>query len=265
MTDATRHDHDDLHELLVPFVLGQLEAVEHADVEAALEHDPDLRAALAEIEATGLALVAGLPRHRAPASVRTSVMAAVHASADDAAATEREARSRPTFMPARPRSRWRRLALPAMSGALATACVVLAVVAIGLDRDLDDATSRVDDLQQAIDDMPRGAPAGFDRATTMTVDTTDEFSSASGSLIRVSDDKWLLAFNDVPEPAQGRSWQVWTAASDGTIRNVAQWADGDAQLLVLDSNDIVEVMVSYEPTVEPAPEPSSLPVADIKL
>ncbi len=269
MTEDRPQHHDEIRELLVPYALGQLDDAERARVDASLERDPVLRRELEQVDATGAAMLATLPARRAPQRVRTNVMAAVRASAAEAAANERDARSAPTFVPEPRRraqgSRWRGALVPVLSGSLALACAALAFVAVGLDRDLDDAVDRVRALEQEQAARPGGPPAGFEGAIPMTVSTTDEFGSASGSLIRVSGDKWLLAFNDVPEPAQGRSWQVWTASSTGRIQNVAQWAEGDTQIILLDSDDIVEVMVSYEPTVEPAPVPSSDPVADVKI
>ncbi|MCB0879058.1 MAG: anti-sigma factor [Thermoleophilia bacterium] len=271
MNHETQTPDEAIRELLVPYALRELEPADRARVERALEHDPDLRAELDQIEAAGVALVEQLPRHAAPQRVKSNVMAAVRASAQAAAEQEALAAGAPTFeadaAPARrPRRRW--LGAPAFSAALAAACVVLAFVAFDLNGKLDKANDRADRLARSASsgaDGAGGPPAGFSDATMHTVSTTSSFGSATGSLIRLSDDKWLLAFNDVPEPAKGRSWQVWTADSGGTIRNVAQWDKGETQLVMLDSSDIVEVMVSYEPTLEPAPAPSSAPVADVKV
>jgi hypothetical protein len=261
------HRHEEISELLVPYALRMLDPAERELVERALEHDPALREELAGIEATGAAMLGGMPRVAAPASVKANVMSAVRASnkpvevPEPPIATERPASASASR---RPRRRW--FASPALSFGLAAACVALGILAVDLSRELDAANDRAADLEQVVEDRPTGAPAGFERATQHTVVTTHDFSSANGSLIQVDDDTWLLAFNDVPEPAAGKSWQVWTASSDGTIENVAQWAEGDAnRLLVLDSEDIVEVMVSYEPTLEPAPAPTGEPVADVKV
>jgi hypothetical protein len=256
MNDDTQH-HEEMRTLLVPFSLRLLDADERAAVERALESDASLRRELSEIEEGGAALLGTLPRVSAPPTIKSSVMSSVRASAEQAMAADPVSiADAPSARTGRRRRSW--FTSPAFSGALAVACVALAVVAIDLNRDLNAANERADDFSIA------SAPE-LAYATKHTVATTDQFKDASGSLIRITDDKWLLAFKDVPEPAKGRSWQVWTATSAGEFSNVAQWSSGDTHLLVVDSDDIVEVMVSYERTTEPAPAPSSDPVADIKV
>lgn len=268
MTDAQHND--EIRELLPLYALQLLDERDQVRVERALAADPELRRELGEYELVGARLTEGITPVAAPASIRSNVMASVRASAahraggtiDDIADAAQSAR------PAAARARRRWFSSPAFSGAMAAACLVLAVVAIDLGRDLDAAEQRADRLEAATEQSTRtggGPPAGFEDAKPHTVATTGEFEGASGSLIQVSQDKWILLFNDVPTPAVGKSWQVWTADSNGLIENVAQWKSGDTQLLVLDRADIVEVMVSYEPTTRPAPVPSSAPVADVKV
>jgi anti-sigma factor RsiW len=271
MTHEDRH-HDDLHELLVPYALGELDPSEQARVEVALDADPALRRELDEIEQAGSLLVAGgMRRQTAPPQLKGRVMAAVRAGADrSTAAPEAAPAAAPVVeLPRTARARRRWFEAPAFSGALVAACVLLAVVTVNLSNDLDSTRDQLDQLEQAEptrDDVPSTMPAAFQDATPYSVPTTQEFESTDGSLIRVSEDKWILAFRDVPEPANGKTWQVWTASSTGEIRNVAQWLTGDTQLVVLDSDDIVEVMVSYETGVEPAPAPTlDGVVADLKV
>ena len=271
MTDETRHD--EIRELLALYALQQLDERDQVRVERALAADPELRRELGAYEHVGARLADGIASASAPASIKHNVMASVRASAahraggsiDDIAAAAESARpASERSSRARDRARRRWFTAPAFTGAMAAACLLLAVVAIDLGRDLDAANLRADRLEKAAQ-QNTGAPAGFEDATPHTVATTGDFEGATGSLIQVSEDKWILAFNDVPTPAVGKSWQVWTADSNGLIENVAQWKSGDTQLLVLDRADIVEVMVSYEPTTRPAPVPSSAPVADVKI
>jgi hypothetical protein len=262
------HDHDDeeIRELLVPYALQQLDADERAAVEHALAQDAGLRRELGEIEQGGALLLDRMPRVQAPASVKAGVMAAVRSSGSARTIDPVAAPARTDARSAMRRARHRWFGGPALSGALAAACLLLAVVAVGLDRELGAANERVQQLERATTDDAATIPAALAGAEPHTVLTTHEFSSATGTLIRVSEDKWLLAFNDVPEPAAGRSWQVWTAHESGVVQNVAQWHEGgESQLLVLDSDDIIEVMVSYEPSTEPAPEPTGEPVADVRV
>lgn len=265
MTDSERHD--EIRELLPLYALQQLDERDQVRVERALAADPELRRELGAFEHVGARLADSISPASAPASIKQNVMASVRASAahrnggtiDDIADAAESARP----AAARARRRWFSPG-PAFTGAMAAACIVLAVVTINTAQDLESANLRADRLEKSAQ-APAGAPAGFEDARPHTVSTTGAFEGATGSLIQVSKDKWILAFNDVPTPAVGKSWQVWTADSNGLIENVATWKSGDTQLLVLDRADIVEVMVSYEPTTRPAPVPSRAPVADVKV
>ncbi|MCW2920164.1 MAG: hypothetical protein JWL76_38 [Thermoleophilia bacterium] len=266
MTDADRQD--EIRELLALYALQQLDERDQVRVERALAADPELRRELGSFEHVSARLAESMPSTTAPASIKQSVMASVRASAahrnggtlEDIA--DAAASARPT--PARDRARRRWFATPVFSGAMAAACLLLAVVALNANRDLNAAERRADRLQAAANERG-GPPAGFEDATPHTVSTNGPFEQSTGSLIQVSKNKWILLFNDVPNPSAGNSWQVWTADSNGLIENVAQWKSGDTQLLVLDRADIKQVMVSYEPTTRPAPVPSSEPVADVKV
>ncbi len=266
MTDSNAHD--EVRELLALYALRQLDERDQVRVERALAADPALRRELGEFEQVGARLGEAFAASPAPASIKHNVMASVRASAAHRAGGTIEdiavaaASARP--MPARERARRRWFGAPAFAGAMAAACLVLAVVTINTAQDLESANLRADRLEQAAKERS-GPPAGFENAKPHTVSTNGDFEGATGSLVRVADDKWILLFNDVPTPAVGKSWQVWTADSNGLIENVAQWKSGETQLLVLDRKDIVEVMVSYEPTTRPAPVPSSDPVADVKV
>ncbi len=274
MTDADRHD--ELRDLLPLYVLQQLDEHDQVRVERALAADPDLRRELGDYERTTERLAEGMPRHAAPASIRASVMSSVRASAahmaggsiDDIAAAAESARPADELAGRRGRRAGRRswFTAPAFTGALAAACLNHADVAIDRGRDLDAATDRADRLERDAGGPPAGgAPPGFEDARPYTVTTSSQFEESTGSLVRISDDKWILMINNVPAPEVGKSWQVWTANSSGLIENVAQWHTGDDHLLVLDSPDIVEVMVSYEPTTRPVPTPSDVLVADVKV
>lgn len=266
MTDSDRHH--EIRELLVPYALRMLDAEQRSRVERALDSDPELRAELEAFERVGADLVGTVPRQPAPPELKQRVLAAVQAPAQreplahDAPAVAAD--EPPVDELARRRRLRRPWFGPAVTGALAAACVLLAFIAFDASGDLNSANERLERIEAELSDRT-SAPAGIRGATPYPVSTTDEFSSAKGSLIRVSDDKWILAFNDVPEPGDGRSWQVWVASSAGDVRNVDQWQEGGTQLVVLDSDDIVEVMVSYEKTTRPVPTPGGEPVADIKL
>jgi hypothetical protein len=256
--DDAYDEHQELPELLVPYALGQLDAAAATRVKRALDTDPELRAQYAEIEAVGARLAASVPAVAAPPALRSRVLDAVAAAAVPHP-VEPLRRERVQ------RSRWR-FALPSLAAGFAAATLVLAGVAINLDRKLDDTAS---DLKAATSEgagRPSGAPAGFEGSTIHPVSTSGDMAPASGSLINVGGDQMLLVLRDVPEPGEGNSWQVWTADSDGTIQNVAQWiSGGETQIVAIDRTDITEVMVSFEETTTPVPAPTSAPVADVKV
>lgn len=261
-----RHpQHDQMKELLLPYAVGELSTGERTRVQHALDVDADLRRELEMIEAVGARIITGAVEVTpAPPELKGRVMTAIRAGSDrppvDAAAAS-QPRAIGSARSAR-RPRWS--AMPAFAGGLAAACLVLAVVAFDLGRELDAAERRAERLERAVDE--RGEePAGLEGAEPFAVSTSGNFESAQGSLIRISDGKWLLAVRDVPSPGVGRSWQVWTASSSGIVRNVAQWSSGGTQLVVLDNADIVQVMVSFESTTRPAPSPTLPPVADVKV
>jgi hypothetical protein len=254
--------HDDIRELLLPYSLDLLEPGDRARVEQALAADPALRSELASVEDIGAQLVGGVELTPAPPQLRGRVLAAIqHGVAHDD--SDVAATAAPIPITSAPSRRRFRFAMPALAGGLAAACIALAVVSVSLRSDLDSARDRADRLAAEADG--KDVPPGLDGATHYAVSTNSGFAKASGSLIQVSKDKWILLFNDVPAPGVGKSWQVWTADSNGLIQNVAQWSTGSTQLIVLDRADIKEVMVSYEPTTRPAPVPSSAPVADVKV
>lgn len=271
MTESDRQD--EIRELLVPYALRQLDAEQRSRVERALDSDPELRAELEAFERVGADLVGTMPQRSAPPELKARVLAAVEAPDQrkplSAGATAPEAVVAPppearTDELARRRARRSWFATPALTGALAAASMILAVVAYDASTDLDAANERLERIEREIV-QEDGSPAAFAGATPYPVTTSQEFSSAEGSLIRVSDDKWLLAVKDVPDPGQGRSWQVWTSSGSGELRNIDQWQDGGTQLVVIDNDDIVEVMVSYERTTRPVPSPGGEPVADVKI
>jgi hypothetical protein len=264
---STDQPHDDLHELLVPDSLGELEGEDLARVERALREDDALREELEAIEATAAELVSTMPRHAAPPALRARVLDAVGAASD----AERDpARSAPMYVLPRETlatptvlrpSRWRRRALPAFSGALAVACALLLAWAIDLRGELQDAR---DAGARRTSQGDGAAPSWVTRASTHDVSTLGEFKQASGRLLEV-DGQILLMIEDLPDPEPGTSWQVWTAEGD-EIRNVAQWTNGRrVQLLVLEDGNVDQVMISHEATTEPVAKPGSAPLASVQV
>ncbi|MCW2926181.1 MAG: anti-sigma factor [Thermoleophilia bacterium] len=284
----TPHDnHEEIRELLLPYSLGELDPVERARVEQAIAAEPALRRELNELEDVAARLVQSLPRVAAPAALRSRVLDAVHAGTDRRLAAESDpataaapgaatATSSATTVPDAPvsldRARFRRdrasrprFVLPAFAGALAVACIALALVAFDLRGELDSQRDKVAELQTTSQERD-SAPVGFERASSHEMTTSGRFEQTKGSLVQVSDKHWILLLRDLPSPGVGNTWQIWTADSRGQIHNVGQWGTGeDTGVLLLKSGDVREVMVSFEQTTRPAPVPSGTPVADVKI
>ena len=253
MSDFSSQDQE-LRELLPAYALGDIAEHDRARVDAALAHDASLREELSQLDETMATLVSAVPPERAPAALKGRVLDAV-----DAATTRRPA---PTTAPeitslqaaraARP-ARWRRLMMPAVSGIAVAACVALAIVAVDLRSDLDAANDRLD----SVGPLAQGS--------TYRVSTTDGLADARASMVRVGD-SYVFAIDDLPDPGEGKSWQLWAAHTDGTVRNLAQWSDGEHRVAVIDGgDDVAEVMISHENVTTPVPIPNGDPVADIKV
>jgi len=259
MTTDDEH-RQEIREQLLPYALRELGPDDRMRVEEALDGDPTLRRELEDVEAAGARLMASVPHVPAPASLKGRVLSAVSAGAD-----RPDLAKSPAVVPiTQARSAWRGQIAPFGIAGLAAACIALALVSFGLDRDRDSERARADRLEQQAGE--ERASGGFLGVSSRELTTSGSMQSATGSLIRVSEDKWILLLRGVPAPGVGRSWQIWTADSRGQIRNVAQWLDGgDTRVVVLDRSDIKQVMVSLEPTTRPAPVPSSDPVVNINV
>jgi hypothetical protein len=253
-----------LGEELVAYALGDLDVAEQARMAAAIDADPRLQAELGAIEEAGARIVVSQAQHRAPSSLRSSVLGAVANEAADEASLAPVVPLQRASAPSSPRRRMRWV-MPAVASVAVAASVLLAFVAIDARSDVSALEGRLGKIEAAASSARDGAPAGYDGANILTVATEGAMEQSSGSLVQVGD-KSILLLRDVPDPGAGHSWQVWTASEDGTIQNVAQWAAGDkAQVIVLDDKDIVEVMVSHEKGLTPVPAPAVPPVADVKV
>jgi hypothetical protein len=240
-----------IRELLVPYSLGLLSDDEARDVRVALDASSELRSELAEIEAAGATLVRGaVQMETAPAVLRARVLDSIGA-ADRSSASARRRADR--------RVRWRTLVPSAIAAGCAGACAVLAVVAISFHNDLDTANHKLD----AAAEQRRSVPADL---SLHTVSTTGDMKPASGQLIRIASDRYVLLLHDVPDPGVGNSWQIWTANSRGKVANVGKWVDGaSTQAILVSGDDIHTVMISHEPTRRDATQPSSAAMAQVSI
>ncbi len=250
-------DHTDLHEYLVPYVLGELDGPELEQLEAALLSDRRLAAELADIERTTLDLTAALPQHAPPPALRGRVLDSIAAAAEhDVQRTARVART--ARAPRRTlQERLARLLSPggALTGGFALAACVLGILLLDARSSLDETRSQLARAQSTAA-----------RATQMvSVQTTDRLAGASGHMVR-DGDRLVLVLEDLPSAGDG-SWQIWTADRGGTVRNVGVWTgDAHTRAITIDgAQRIAEVMVSREQTRERLASPSSAPVAAAKV
>lgn len=254
------HDHADLREQLVPYVLGELEGAELERLEAALLADPGLAAELAEIERTTLDLTAAVPQHDAPPALRGRVLDAIAAAADHDARTAAPAAA-PSSQGRAARRRWRdRFALRLTPGSAVTGGFALAACVLGVL--LLDARSSLDETRTQ---LARAKATAASATQMVSVQTTDRLAGASGHLMR-DGDRLVLVLEDLPSAGDG-SWQIWAADRGGSVRNVGMWTgDSHTQAITIDGGDrIAEVMISREQTRERLAAPSSAPVAAAKV
>lgn len=258
MTPRRDHDdHADLHEQLVPYVLGELEGAELTRLEEALLRDPALAAELADLERTSFELTAALPQHEPSPALRSRVLDSI------AAAVDHEVRTTPARQSAaaEPRPSWReRLALRLSPGGALTGGFALAACVLGIL--LLDARSTLDETRSQ---LARATSSATGSTQLVSVQTTDRLAGASGHLMR-DGDRLVLVLEDLPSAGAG-SWQIWTADRGGTVKNVGLWTgNGRTQAITIDdAQSVAEVMVSREQTRERLASPSSSPVAAAKI
>lgn len=247
----TTPDSEHIRELLVPYSLHVLSEDEARTVRRALEQSAQLRDELREIEATAASLVTGaVELETAPAFIKARVLESIGAA---------ERTSTSSLRRAQRRGRWQTLVPSVLAAGFAGACVVLAIFAVSLHSDLDDATKELDGARDRASAIPSDM-------SLQTVSTSGAMAPATGKLIRIASDRYVLLLNNVPNPGVGNSWQVWTADSKGGIANVGQWVNGSAtQAILVSSSDIRQIMVSHEKTLRAVTRPSSAPMAEVSI
>lgn len=266
-------DAPDPRELLVPYVLGELDDRQRDQLEQQLASDAELRAELRELESTSLELLMAAPQHAPPPALKARVLDAIDAATGPehqaAPAPVADVASKPApavaaRQPARADrgngSGWlgslrERFTLgPAFGGAFAVGCLILLALLVDTRSSLNETRDQLAAVQQ----QAQRAPA------MTTVSTNGPLDRARGKLVR-DGDQLLLVFEQMPSPGEGASWQVWTADKQGQLTNVAQWTGSSSSHVVTidDADSVDEVMVSREQTQSPVEAPSGAPVAAV--
>ncbi|MFI9486897.1 anti-sigma factor domain-containing protein [Promicromonospora sp. NPDC052451] len=275
MADDLRADrpHADVWDLLPGYALDALDDAERRAVDRLLASDADARRALDEyrdvvasfvveaeppaaLRASVLDRVRSTPQVPGPdvadvAETGTAVPAATPPAATPPAASspvaEPPSEGAGAVVDLADRRRRRRWATAVAAVAAAAAIAVPTTIAVQVSAERD----RLREQAQAVSEMLadpdssilRGAVEGGGEATVLVADD-DMFFQAEG----------------LPEPGQGRAYQLWVVAGDGSVSSAGVLAlrDGTASSLVQDS-DGVGMAVSVEPAAG-SEQPTTTPV-----
>lgn len=232
----TTRSHDEYKDNIGAYVLGALPELEVELLERHLAGCESCRAEVEELRPVTTALARSVPQVEPPASLKSSLMAVVHAEAEARAGSVREARPR---RQRKPLGEWLRGLQPRT--AFATGMAVLAVgigVGIGISQIGGGGTTT------------RTIAAKIDRGAMPTGDAE----------LDVNGTKAKLDLRNAPQPPNGRVYQLWyqhgkTIERGGTFR---PRADGtyEATLPVAHAN---AVMVTVE-RAGGAPAPTGPPI-----
>ncbi|MFI6423475.1 anti-sigma factor domain-containing protein [Promicromonospora sp. NPDC050880] len=275
MADDLRADrpHADVWDLLPGYALDALDDAERRAVDRLLASDADARRALDEyrdvvasfaveaeppaaLRASVLDRVRSTPQVPGPdvadvAETGTAVPAATPPAATPPAAAspaaEPSSEGAGAVVDLADRRRRRRWGTVVAAVAAAAAIAVPTTIAVQVSAERD----RLREQAQAVSEMLadpdssilRGAVEGGGEATVLVADD-DMFFQAEG----------------LPEPGQGRAYQLWVVAGDGSVSSAGVLAlrDGTASSLVRDS-DGVGMAVSVEPAAG-SEQPTTTPV-----
>jgi anti-sigma-K factor RskA len=242
--DTTHHDTTrEAWDLLPAYALDAVDDLERRTVERLLEADPEARRALDEYRD----VVAAFTVDQAPpAHLRGTVLARVAVTPQRGQGTSPAERARAVGGPgvgSRPRRRW---ALVGVAAAAVVAVAVPTTVAVRATQEQARLQERLDAVAAMIADpsavLVRSEVAGGGEATVL-----------------VAGDDYLFNASGLPDPGEGRDYQLWVVGHEGDVRpaGVLQGQDGSVEHLVQDVRGVgVAVTVepdggSQQPTTDP--------------
>lgn len=203
-------------ELCAGYALGSLDPADRAALEAHLaEGCPECEAELSRLSGGVLALTVSVPPRRAPAALRSRVLAAVRAEA--VAADPRRPAPAPIPLP-----RPRRAAPRPWSWAIAAA-VLLALIGVtwkvvdDLERDLTATRSQVAALRQELEDQ-KGWLAVLESPQARVVQlqaTPDGSPTLAARVIFDPATRRALVVCDSFSPPVGKDYQLWAITAQG--------------------------------------------------
>lgn len=256
--------HDEVLQLIAPVALATASEAEEHDVYAHAARCPACSDALAEMEQVAFGLAHASVAHPPPASLRARVLGAVDSAREQALLDEPATAPRHTARaaagePARARrarpslgSRIRRGWQPAMAGALAAACLALAMVVADSRSNVDSLRVRLDRVQQQRDAAQHQA-APLKASSSGAIQFTDGLQRAGGTLM-TSGTRGYVVLTDVPAPPPGRSWQAWIVRPDASKPKISlDVIDGEEKVVVIPISRVgSDNTGTFAMTLEPA-------------
>jgi anti-sigma-K factor RskA len=264
MADSTnngerRSGNADVWELLPGYALDALDDAERRTVDRLLESDPDARRALdeyrdvvaafavetappAHLRASVLEQVRRTPQVAGPdvqAAAPTPGPAAGPAAGDDgsgaAAPDPGPTAGRADVVDLSSRRRARRWGVAAAAVAAVAAIAVPTTIAVQVTAERDQLREQSEIVSEMLVDPDASILRG----------TVDGGGAAS---VLVADGDMLFRADDLPEPGEGRAYQLWVVAADGSVSSAGLLSlqDGETSSLVEDV-DGIGMAVSVEP------------------
>ena len=233
-------DHERWADSLGSYLLGAMPDDELGGFEAHLSECPACHDEVDRLRVAADAMPVSVPLVPPPPALKNRIMAVVEAEAELLASADPAARAARPEQPARERRSWLGwLSRPAV----ALACALVLLVGGGVIGGL--------------------IAGGGEETRTLSAQTAPEGAEVD---LKIGDEGATLVATGMPEPPEGRVYQVWTLKPGGKpVPTTALWtprADGSADVAVPGSLDGVQsVLVSAEPPGG-SPAPTTTPVID---
>lgn len=197
------------------YVLGVLPPASRAEVEAHLAACPECGAEERELSDVLAAIQDSLPEREPPLALRVRILA----SATPA---------RPAAIPRlRPSRTW----LPV--GALAAAAITLAVVSVGLGRQVEVLRAERDASVRGLERVSHGGRNWY-------MSGVDTWKGAGGMLFVPQSSPAYVVFHDLPAVPSGYSYTIWLVDADGRWIRGASFAPSESGVRMVDVGVPVE-------------------------